>query len=109
LIAFFVPAIGEEVFFRCALVPTQAQKPRAWPQAVVALLLFLAWHPFNAWLFFKDVLPLFSDWRFLSVTAMLGIACTHLWRHTGSLWPPVLLHWVAVLIWKGALGGPQIM
>jgi uncharacterized protein len=97
------------VFFRSALVPTGAQRQKAWPQMVLALLVFLAWHPLNAWLFFKDVLPLFSDWRFLAVTAMLGIACTHLWRRTGSLWPPVMLHWAAVLVWKGLLGGPQMM
>jgi uncharacterized protein len=109
LIAFFVPAIGEEVFFRAALTPTHAEKPSAWSQMAFALIAFLAWHPLNAALFFNDVLPLFSDWRFLTVTALLGLTCAHLWRKTGSLWPPILVHWVAVVIWKGFLGGPHMM
>jgi uncharacterized protein len=109
ILAFFVPAIGEEVFFRAALIPTSIEKPQARLNMALALIIFLAWHPLNAWLFFKDVLPLFTDWRFLAVTAMLGLACTHLWRKTGSLWPPVFLHWIAVVVWKGLLGGPAMI
>jgi predicted Abi (CAAX) family protease len=109
IIAFFVPAIGEEMFFRGAIVPTGMETENAFPQMVLALAIFLAWHPFNAWLFFPEVLPLFSDWRFLTVTAMLGIACTYLWRTTGSLWPSIGLHWVAVIIWKAFLGAPRML
>lgn len=109
LVAFFVPAIGEEVFFRGVLIPSQDDKARALPQMVLALALFLAWHPLNAWLFFPQMLPLFSDWRFLLVTALLGMACSYLWRATRSLWPPIVLHWVAVVIWKAFLGAPRMM
>jgi uncharacterized protein len=109
VVAFFVPAIGEEVFFRGALIPSTKEKVRALPQILLALALFLAWHPINAWLFFPEVLPLFSNWRFLLVTALLGIACSYLWRTTRSLWPPIVLHWVAVVIWKAFLGAPSMM
>jgi uncharacterized protein len=109
LVAFFVPAMGEEVFFRGALIPNYSQAHKALPHTALALALFLAWHPINAWLFFPTVLPLFSDWRFLLVTACLGIACSYLWRTTKSLWPPIMLHWLAVVIWKAFLGAPRMM
>jgi uncharacterized protein len=109
VIAFFVPAIGEEVFFRGVLIPTQHEKDKAIGQILLALAVFLAWHPLNAWLFFPAVLPLFSDWRFLLVTALLGLACSYLWRATRSLWPPIILHWIAVVIWKAFLGAPRMM
>jgi uncharacterized protein len=109
VIAFFIPAIGEEVFFRGYLVPTQNEQPKAWLQMGLALIAFLIWHPFNAFIFFPATLPLFSDWRFLLVTALLGIACINLWRKTGSLWPSIGLHWAAVVIWKGFLGAPRMM
>jgi predicted Abi (CAAX) family protease len=109
LIALAIPALGEEVFFRGFLVPTAAQATNALPQMVLALIIFLTWHPLNAWLLFPAVLPLFSDWRFLLVTACLGVSCTHLWRKTGSLWPPIAVHWLAVVIWKGFLGAPQML
>jgi uncharacterized protein len=109
LIVLMIPALGEEAFFRGLLVPTAAQKPSAWPEISLALAAFLMWHPFNAWLFFPSVLPLFSDWRFLLVTALLGAACIHLWRKTGSLWPPIAVHWLAVVIWKGFLGAPRML
>ena len=28
------------------------------------------------------------------------------WARSGSLWPGVLMHWLAVLAWKLWLGGP---
>ncbi len=109
IIALFVPAIGEEVFFRAALIPEKTASHRAFLHMAAALVAFLAWHPINAILFFPQVLPLFSDWRFLTVTASLGIACTYLWRATGSLWPSIGLHWLVVIIWKALLGAPRMM
>jgi uncharacterized protein len=109
IIAFFVPAIGEEVFFRGVLVPSKAETAGALRHMVLAIAVFLAWHPLNAWLFSPDVLPLFSDWRFLTVTALLGIACTYLWRVTRSLWPSIFLHWLAVVVWKAFLGAPTML
>jgi uncharacterized protein len=109
LIALIIPALGEEVFFRGLLIPTGVQNSSAWPQIGFGLAAFLLWHPLNAWLFFPNVLPLFSDWRFMLVTAILGAACIHLWRKTGSLWPPIAVHWLAVVIWKGFLGAPATL
>jgi predicted Abi (CAAX) family protease len=36
---------------------------------------------------------------------VLGAVCTTAYRRTGSLWPPVLLHWVTVVCWMMLLGG----
>jgi uncharacterized protein len=107
-IALIVPALCEEIFFRALLIPTLPNRPNALPLMALALILFLGWHPLNAWLFFPSVLPLFSDWRFLLVTALLGVACIRLWRTTGSIWPPIAVHWLAVVIWKGCLGAPRM-
>lgn len=107
LLAFFVPAIGEEVAFRAAAIPTRQQKPDARLAIVASTLAYLIWHPVNAALFFPGWLAYFSDLRFLSVTAVLGFSCALLWRRTGSVWPPVVLHWLAVVVWKGFLGAPE--
>jgi uncharacterized protein len=109
LIAIVVPAIGEEAFFRGALVPLRVESRDRVVASVLAMAAFLVWHPINAALFFPEVLGLFSDPRFLLVTGMLGIACTLAWIETRSLWPPILIHWLAVVIWKGFLGAPVMM
>jgi uncharacterized protein len=109
LVALVVPALCEEAVFRGAIMPGRAEAPVAPVSALVALVAYLAWHPINATLFFPEVLPLFSDWRFLIVTGSLGVVCAWLWRATGSLWPPVLVHWAVVVAWKGLLGAPRML
>jgi uncharacterized protein len=106
LIAFLVPAVGEEVVFRGAMIPLPGEPGNGIGRVCLSTLAYLAWHPLNAALFFPDWLAYFSDIRFLVVTAILGLTCAVLWRRTGSLWPPVLLHWIAVAVWKGFLGAP---
>jgi uncharacterized protein len=109
LVAFFVPAMGEEVFFRGVMVPSRATHSSAYGRIALALLVFLLWHPLNAFLFFPSVVPLFCGWRFLTVTALLGLACTALWRRTRSLWPAIILHWLVVVVWKTFLGAPRMI
>ncbi len=52
--------------------------------------------------------PLFLRPDFLAWTVALGLVCAVLRRRSGSLWPPVLLHWAAVVAWQGWLGGPGL-
>ena len=44
---------------------------------------------------------------FLASVAAFGVASARLYWNTGSLWPPVALHWMVVVAWKALLGGPS--
>ena len=109
VVAIVVPAFGEEVAFRAAPIPTGKEAPQAWLTVALALAAYVLWYPINAAMFFPQAVTYFSDWRFLLVTALLGLACTILWRRTGSIWPPVLLHWAVVMVWKAFLGAPDTL
>jgi predicted Abi (CAAX) family protease len=100
---FVVPALGEEVLFRALLIP------RARPTALsiaIATLLFILWHPLQAVTIGPPWAPAFLDPWFLACVGLLGLACGRIYAATGSLWPPVLLHWLVVFGWKTFLGGP---
>ncbi|MDQ2696273.1 MAG: CPBP family glutamic-type intramembrane protease [Pseudomonadota bacterium] len=111
LASFIAPSLGEEMLFRVLPIPhaSEAVEPRrrrAW--AATALILFVLWHPLNAWLLKPWLGPLFYDPLFLLLAGLLGLACTVAYLRTGSLWPPVLIHWLAVLVWNLCLGGPAL-
>lgn len=105
---FFMPALFEEFIFRVLLLPY----PRAgitgqmwivW--AVFSLILFIAYHPFNAKTFYKPGNPTFFDPVFLTLTGLLGIACTVAYFLTGSLLIITLIHWVVTTLWLTLFGG----
>ncbi|MBU6299918.1 MAG: CPBP family intramembrane metalloprotease [Verrucomicrobia bacterium] len=109
LILFVFPGIAEEMVFRGLLLPHPAE-PGFSSSRVFALVLssviFILWHVGNAWLTFPSARPVFWDWRFLLIVAGLGLTCGWSYQRTGSIWPPVILHWFIVVIWKACLGGP---
>jgi len=37
---------------------------------------------------------------------LLGAACTGAYARTGSIWPPVAIHWLTVVLWKVLFAGP---
>lgn len=92
---FFAPGLTEEVIFR--VLP-----PRF---AGFALAAYVLAHPLNAWLFFPAARSVFYHPVFLLLTALLGGLCTLLYRRTGSLWSPVVLHTLVVSGWLLRLGG----
>ena len=104
-ILFFVPALAEELIFRAALLPrpgTRASMARlAWPLAA-----FVLWHPVQAWTIGPPWADLFLQPGFLMVVLALGVLLTALFRLSGSLWPCVLVHWIAVAAWKLLFDGP---
>ncbi len=107
---FVLPALSEEVLFRVLLVPHPTEplgRPAVVAQSCVSLLLFVAWHPVNAWVISPSARPVLTDWRFLLLATLLGGACTLAYRWSGSLWPPVLIHWLVVTVWVLCLGGQQ--
>ncbi|MFS2108236.1 type II CAAX prenyl endopeptidase Rce1 family protein [Sphingomonas sp. Sphisp140] len=100
-----VPALGEELVFRALLVPPPGQPFPIW-QAVLAVALFLLWHPFQALTFGPPWSAIFLDPRFLLIVAVLGVLLVRLYRATGSIWPCVATHWIVVAAWKLMFAGP---
>jgi predicted Abi (CAAX) family protease len=105
-----MPALGEELLFRGALLPHPGEGT-PWPQllawSALGIGLFVLYHPLAGRLWYRRAERLFHDPRFLLQTALLGVATTALYQVSGSLWPAVLLHAVAVLVWLERLGGRQ--
>ncbi len=107
VLIFFVPALGEELLFRALLVPPPEQPMSLWRWAAVVGL-FVAWHPLQAVTFGPPWAEMFLDPWFLPAVAALAIALVAQFRITGSIWPCVVSHWLVVLGWKLAFGGPTV-
>jgi predicted Abi (CAAX) family protease len=67
--------------------------------------LFVVYHPLAARLWDRRQPAVFDDPRFLLQCALLGSACVLAYGASGSLWAPVLIHWLAVAAWLGPLEG----
>lgn len=107
LIAILAPSLVEELCFRVALIPRNSEPVSQAGRGVWAgasLVLFVAWHPLNAWLLNPWARPIFFDPIFLVLAALLGLTCTLAYLRTGSIWPPVMIHWLTVIVWKLCLG-----
>lgn len=91
---FLIPTLGEELVFR-------GWVRRGAPIAAVAsLLAYILWHPLQTWFGLPFGRPEFTDPRFLGLIAWLGLACTLSRLRSGSLWPPIIIHWGVVVLWK---------
>ena len=105
---FVFPALLEELFFRGILIPRDILD-RGRQKAALAILAgtlaFVVWHPLNALLFDPAVIPFFFNPAFLGITAALGITCGIGYVLSRSIWVPVLIHWMTVLVWVFLLGG----
>ena len=91
-----VPGLLEELVFRVAPPPRFTG---------FALSAYVLMHPLNAWLFFPAARSVFYNPIFLLIVALLGAGCTLLYRRTGSVWPPALVHGLVVAGWLLFLGG----
>ena len=106
--ALLSPGISEELVFRVLLLPhpTEAAAPlNLWIWSAIGLFLFILYHPLNAFSFFPAGRKTFVNPVFLSLAALLGIICTLAYLQSGSLWLPVLLHWIVVVVWLLLLDG----
>ncbi len=97
------PAFFEEVVFRGLL-----NSPKTRFSALLSTVLFVLWHPFEAWVLFPDAAEIFLDGRFLLFVALFGLWFCWIHRLGRSLWPPIVCHWLIVLVWKG-LGGARFI
>lgn len=106
--AFLAPALVEEIGFRVLILPhaSEGASFRTWCfWGCVSLFLFVIYHPLNGLTFYKSGYVTFSNPVFLILATLLGLACVLAYKLTHSLWPPVVIHWVAVVIWLCCLGG----
>lgn len=109
-IAIILPSLGEELFFRAALLPrSEPDQPLPEGRAALALALFVAWHPAQTLFTGDERTRIFLDPWFLVAVAAVGIACTRVYWKSASLWPAVLLHWLVVVGWKAFAGGPELI
>lgn len=109
-ISLILPAITEELFFRVLLLPHPSENTSVltlWLWSAISLAMFIVYHPLNALTFFPAGRTTFKTAVFLSLAALLGITCTLAYFHSGSIWPPVAIHWLVVVVWLLLLGGYQ--
>ncbi len=102
-----MPAFTEELVFRGVLVPDKGEIRRPVLWIGLAVLVFMLWHVFEAVVILPNA-QLFLASAFLICAGVLGLACTIMRYHTGSLWPAVLFHGLVVWLWQTLLGGPDI-
>jgi predicted Abi (CAAX) family protease len=109
---FVHPALVEELLFRALLLPREGSawpRDRLLPVAAAALALYVAAHPINAWLFRPQVLGLFASPAYLALATLLGIACTMTYLISRSIWPPVAIHWLTVVLWIWLFDGRAVL
>lgn len=104
----FFPCLPEELFFRGLLMPHKNRKSspsKYLMYTIINVVLFVIWHPFNAYLINNSAIPLFTNIYFLLIVFLLGVICTVTYLQSGSIWIPVLIHWCTVFSWVFFLGG----
>jgi predicted Abi (CAAX) family protease len=104
-IALPIPAICEEFVFR-GPIPSRGETGRPILWILASTLVFSSWHVVQARVFAGAEVFMRPD--FLAATLVIGGVCGVLRYRTGSLWPPILLHWIAPSTWLSLFGGPSL-
>lgn len=109
---FLFPSLLEEAFFRGLLIPRDTA--RRGPGAVVfftllSTLTFVAWHPLNALTINPTAREVFLNPTFLGIVFLLGLSCSLAYIYSRSLWVPVIIHWLTVVVWVLFLGGRNLV
>lgn len=105
---FIFPSLLEEVFFRGVLIPNNAVNhggKRIATYIVVSTVAFVLWHPLNALTINRTAATMFLNPSFLLIVAALGITCSISYVASRSLWTPIIIHWLTVVVWVVFLGG----
>jgi predicted Abi (CAAX) family protease len=107
-----MPSFLEELFFRALMLPHKTRRLTAQKKVFLSLFsifLFVAWHPINAITINAAAYPIFTNPVFLILAALMAFACTITYLKSGSVWIPVLIHWITVLVWVFFLGGRNVV
>lgn len=105
---FIFPSLLEEIVFRGLLIPHNTAEKNQLQRGFylsISTLLFVLWHPFNALTINTGAQGIFLNPHFLFIVMLLGLTCGYTYMHTKSLWVPVLIHWITVIVWVLLLGG----
>lgn len=105
---FFFPSFLEEAFFRGLLIPNGAIKygiKRILLYLTMSTVLFVLWHPLNALTINPAAVSFFLNPYFLLITTLLGLTCGISYILSRSLWIPIAIHWLTVVVWVIFLGG----
>ncbi len=109
---FIFPALAEEIVFRGILIPRStsnaAISTRAW-RVTASSAVFVLWHPINALTINPSAQRFFLDPIFLIVVFLLGLAAGLAYVVTRSLWVPIIMHWLTVVVWVMGLGGRNLL
>jgi len=99
---FFFPCFAEELLFRVLLLPSPTPNTSVNIQltrALISLVLYVIGHPIFAALFYQKAFGVFTNPGFLLSTLILGITLTISYWHSRSIWTPVVIHWIVVIVW----------
>jgi predicted Abi (CAAX) family protease len=108
LMTLFFPAAAEEAIFRVLLLPHKVEQASLATKCFlgsISLILFIVYHPLSARFFARNAQSTFNSFTFLTLAAILGAVCTVSYLQSGSIYPPMILHWILVLGWLLCLGG----
>jgi len=106
------PSLFEEILFRGLIIPLNTRDKGTKSIIFYTLLssvIFVLWHPFNALTINPAAQDIFLNGYFLIIAFFLGIACSLAYIMSRSLWAPVLIHWLTVVVWVCFLGGHNLM
>jgi len=109
---FIFPSLLEEVLFRGILIPNNAatqSKNRIVAYIAISTAAFVLWHPANALTINTAAAPVFLNPAFLLIVALLGITCSVSYILSRSLWTPIIIHWLTVVVWVIFLGGRNLL
>jgi len=112
VVLFLHPSFVEELIFRVLPIPHPREGASSRTMALwtaVGLVLFIVVHPLNGLLLRPAAFTLFTSPAYLVMVGLLGLACAVAYVRSASIWPPVLLHWLAVNVWIFLLGGNAIL
>ena len=105
---FIFPSLLEEAFFRGVLIPNAAasqSKSKILTYIAISTAAFVLWHPANALTINTTAATLFLNPAFLLIVTLLGITCSVSYVLSRSLWTPIIIHWLTVVVWVIFLGG----
>lgn len=106
------PAFLEELVFRGLLIPRDILKRgrgRAALAIVFSALVYTLSHPLGALTTSPGAKPFFLNPTFVLIIALLGVTCGYGYVVSRSLWNPILIHWLALLVWIFFLGGYDLV
>jgi predicted Abi (CAAX) family protease len=84
-------------------------KSRIIAYIAISTAVFVLWHPANALTINTAAVPVFLNTAFLLIVALLGITCSVSYVLSRSLWTPIIIHWLTVVVWVIFLGGRNLL